>query len=141
MARLPVPALLVALAAILVVPASARAQGVLEGFVMPSRNVACLAGDTDGGWLRCDMAAMAKVPPRPADCDLDYGHAFEVSGGDRRAGRICHGDTVMGDYPMLAYGTRWQRFGFDCHSEQRGLTCRNRFGRGFFLSRARQDVF
>lgn len=130
-----------ALAGLLAAPAIPRAQGGPDGFMMPSGNVHCMADDGEGGWLRCDMVAMARVPPRPADCDLDYGHAFEVSGGDRRAARICHGDTVRGDLPVLPYGMRWQRFGFTCLSEQRGLTCRNRSGRGFFLSRARQELY
>jgi hypothetical protein len=42
---------------------------------------------------------------------------------------------------ILRYGQTYQGFGVRCMSRQRGLTCRNRFEHGFFLSRQRQRVF
>lgn len=112
------------------------------GFVTPSKNIACQFFSMDGqNSLRCDIMEMDTSPRRPADCELDYGHAFEMSakGG---AARICYGDTVMDRaLPVLAYGEIWQRGGFTCRSEQTGLTCFNATQHGFSLSRARQEVF
>jgi hypothetical protein len=80
-------------------------------------------------------------PPRPADCELDWGEAFEMT-AKGSAGRICHGDTVADpQLPVLAYGEIWQRGGFTCRSEQTGLTCFNAMQHGFSLSRAAQRVF
>ncbi|MHB2168240.1 DUF6636 domain-containing protein [Alsobacter sp. R-9] len=130
------------LAAGLIAAAPASAQSSVNGFVMPSGNIYCLADDGDGVFLRCDLKSIARRPPRPRDCDLDYGTAFEVSDKDRPAARICHGDTVMDEgYPVLPYGASWTRFGFVCLSDMKGVTCRNRHGRGFFLSRATQTLF
>ena len=78
---------------------------------------------------------------RPADCDLEWGKAFEMrsKGG---AVRLCYGDTVMDPkMPVLAYGEVWQRGGFTCTAEQTGVTCFNTDRRGFSLARAKQDLF
>ena len=59
---------------------------------------------------------METKPQRPADCDLDYGGAFEMN-AKGPAARLCHGDTVMdGSLPVLGYGEVWQRGGFTCKS-------------------------
>jgi len=106
----------------------------------PSKNVSCQF-DTEESVLRCDVAEIAVHPPRPADCDLAYGHAFQM-GAKGPARRLCAGDTTMDQsFPVLAYGAIWQRAGFTCRSEQTGLTCFNAMQRGFSLSRARQEVF
>ncbi|PDT90178.1 hypothetical protein CO669_12010 [Bradyrhizobium sp. Y36] len=119
-----------------------RAQDRPIGFLTPSKNIVCQVF-TDNGQcvLRCDVMNMESRPRRPADCDLDYGHAFEMS-AKGTATRICAGDTVMdASLPVLAYGEIWQRAGFTCRSEQIGLTCFNAMQRGFSLARARQEVF
>ena len=120
---------------------SAPAQD-LVGFQMPSKNVGCVYSTYDGkGVLRCDIAEVAARPPRPADCQQEWGHAFEmeVKGG---ASRICAGDTVIDPrLPLLAYGEVWQRGGFTCRSEQAGLTCFNATQHGFSLARSAQQVF
>ena len=55
---------------------------------------------------------MATRPRRAVDCELEWGHAFEMT-AKGSAGRICHGDTVMDpSLPVLAYGEVWQRGGF-----------------------------
>jgi hypothetical protein len=121
---------------------AARAQERPAGFLSPSRNIACQVFTDNGqGVLRCDIMNIDTRPRRPADCDLDYGHAFEIS-VKGSAGRICAGDTVMDpSLPVLAYGEVWQRAGFTCRSEQTGLTCFNAMQKGFSLARARQEVF
>jgi hypothetical protein len=120
----------------------AQAQDRPTGFQTPSKNIACQVFTDNGqGVLRCDVMAIDTRPRRPADCDLDYGHAFEMS-AKGNAGRICAGDTIMDpSLPVLAYGEVWQRAGFTCRSEPTGLTCFNAMQRGFSLARARQEVF
>ena len=84
---------------------------------------------------------METKPQRPADCDLDYGGAFEMN-AKGPAARLCHGDTVMdGSLPVLGYGEVWQRGGFTCKSEQAGVTCFNTDRRGFSLARGEAGDF
>jgi hypothetical protein len=84
---------------------------------------------------------MDTKPRRLADCDLDYGGAFEMN-AKGPAARICHADTVMNkSLPVLDYGEVWQRGGLTCASEQTGVTCFNADRRGFSLARTRQGVF
>ena len=120
----------------------AMAQSGPTGFQSPSNNITCQYFDYDKqNTLRCDISAMETKPRRPADCDLDYGGAFEMS-AKGSAARICHGDTVMDNsLPVLAYGEVWQRGGFTCKSEQTGITCFNADRRGFSLARAKQEMF
>lgn len=131
-----------ALLALLAAASIAHAQDRLTGFQTPSKNIACqFYTDNGQGVLRCDIMNMESRPRRPADCELDYGHAFEMS-AKGSAGRICAGDTVMDpSLPVLAYGEVWQRAGFTCRSEQTGLTCFNAMQRGFSLARGKQEVF
>lgn len=42
---------------------------------------------------------------------------------------------------MLGYGKTWSGGGLRCKSEFTGVTCRNRSGHGFFLSRERRRSF
>ncbi len=130
------PVLLVAIAT------GAHAQERPIGFQTPSKNIACqFFTDNGQGMLRCDIMTMDTRPRRPADCELEWGNAFEMS-AKGNAGRICAGDTVMDpSLPVLAYGEVWQRAGFTCRSEQTGLTCFNAMQRGFSLARAKQEVF
>ena len=134
-----VPFLLLSL---LFLTTAANAQSGPAGFQSPSKNIACAYFDYDKqNTLRCDIMEATVTARRPADCDLEWGKAFEMNakGG---AARICYGDTVMDPHmPVLAYGEIWQRGGFTCRSEQTGITCFNADRRGFSLSRAKQEVF
>ena len=137
----PLPRVLLALS-VLTLAATAHAQSGPAGFQSPSKNIACQYFDDDKqNILRCDIAAMETKPRRPADCELDYGGAFEMN-DKGPAARICHGDTMMDNsLPVLAYGEVWQRSGFTCKSELSGITCSNADRRGFSLARAKQEVF
>src|SRR5258708_14954589 len=119
----------------------AHAQSGPTGFQSPSKNIACQYFDYDKqNILRCDIAAMETKPRHPADCELDYGGAFEMN-AKGPAARICHGDTVMDNsLPVLAYGEVWQRGGFACQSEQAGITCFNPDSPRFSLTRAKHEV-
>lgn len=136
------PRRLMLIAILLPVIGVAHAQDRPIGFLTPSKNIACqFFTDNGQGVLRCDIMNMDARPRRPADCDLDYGHAFEMS-AKGAASRICAGDTVLDQsLQVLAYGEVWQRGGFTCRSEQTGLTCFNAMQRGFSLARGKQEVF
>lgn len=133
-------AILIAAAAVL-----AASSGLTQaaGFRTPTDNIHCMADVWDGtAELRCDIRSNdAAVPKRPADCDLDYGNAFVVTGAARRAVRACVGDTVMDpSNPVIDYGSTWKQHGFTCKVESAGVTCANRHGNGFFLSRKKQTL-
>lgn len=134
---------LAALAALfaLTFPAAAPAQSPI-GFRSPSKNIACQYFSFDNQTaLRCDIMEATVTAPRPRDCDLEWGKAFEMR-PKGRAERLCYGDTIMdAGLPILAYGEVWQRGGFTCRSEQTGVTCFNADRRGFSLSRAKQELF
>ena len=122
--------------------ATALAQNAPTGFQSPSNNIACQYFDYDRqNVLRCDIMEATVTARRPADCDLEWGKAFEMR-SKGSAIRLCYGDTVMDRaLPVLAYGAVWQRGGFTCTSEQTGMTCFNADRRGFSLSRAKQGLF
>jgi hypothetical protein len=132
----------IALGLFLLTAGSANAQDGPVGFKTPSGNIFCRMFDFEGPpTLRCDMMEVDTRPRRPASCDGDWGRAFEMTARGRAA-PICRGDTMYDpSLPALRYGSVWQRAGFTCRSEQTGLTCFNASGRGFSLSRARQEVF
>jgi hypothetical protein len=127
-------------------PANTRTQRDPVGFRTPSNNIFCLLDEgLPGaiGYLRCDIRGISgATPPRPQSCDLDWGRAFAIEEDGRSGERICHGDTVLNDaLRTLTYGRIWRRGGFTCKSEQGGLTCINRMGHGFSLSRNDQRIF
>jgi hypothetical protein len=123
---------------------SASAQEKPAGFRSPSGNIFCQADKADTGYvLRCDVMKISnKPPPRPKDCDLDWGRAFEIADNAEKAARLCYGDTVANEaLPLLAYGAAWQRHGFSCKSEQSGVRCVNGKGRGLSWRAARSGCF
>lgn len=98
--------------AMLFLAAAGMAAGAAsaDGFRTPSDNIHCLAGVWDGvAELRCDLRAnSAAIPKRPANCDLEWGSAFVVTGAAGRAIRACVGDTVLDPgYPVIQYGSEW----------------------------------
>ena len=139
---LRLPPILLALCMMLNAAGAANAQGAPSGFQAPSKNVACQYFDHDKqNVLRCDIMEATVTARRPANCDLEWGKAFEMH-AKGRSERLCYGDTVMDKaLPVLPYGELWQRGGFTCKSEQTGLTCFNADRHGFSLSRAKQEMF
>lgn len=136
--------LALSLAAALAAPGAASADVI--HFTTPSRNIDCIA-DFEVAAVDClvEKAAWPRVPPRPADCDLDWiGTEASLLRGRVTLG-ACRGDIGPAcipaglECPVLPYGrsltlpTRIR-----CTSRRAGLTCRarNGAGAGFTLSRS-----
>ena len=119
------------------------------GFKTPSNNIHCQLLDTEGDdrrlsvYLRCDLAERRNPsPPSPRDCPGEWGQAYTVMRDEPDARMICQSDTIFDDrLQTLPYGSAWRQGGFNCVSERDGLTCKNRFGHGFRLSRFSQQLF
>ena len=112
-------------------------------FHAPSKNIFCIIATGDYAEARCDiMELTSKLPVQPADCDLDYGHAFSIGLQDTKGTRACVGDTVADPRGMtLNYGDHVDLGGFRCTSEKTGMTCMNPAGHGFTIARAQQNLF
>ncbi|CAM3515994.1 hypothetical protein H7J08_24935 [Mycobacterium frederiksbergense] len=108
-------------------------------FTSPSGNVSCIL---DSEYLRCDIAERDwALPPRPADCELDYGQGIALTPGEP-ATLVCAGDTTLGGPDVLAYGRSITRGALSCTSAESGMSCRDTgSGRGFSLSRQVYQLF
>ncbi|MGH3018358.1 MAG: DUF6636 domain-containing protein [Gaiellaceae bacterium] len=114
----------------------AQARGsVYVTFRMPSGNIACGYSTGFGPvTLRCDILSGLKPEPR-RPCELDW---TGLSMGRGTATPTCAGDTVYDrKAPVLKHGSVWKRGPFTCVSLLIGLSCTNRTGHGFFLSKER----
>ncbi|MCT4559483.1 MAG: hypothetical protein N4A61_15655 [Pelagimonas sp.] len=116
------------------------------GFQTPSGNIYCNGHITGGGGISCVIVnrSGALAAPRPGSCSGVWGHDFNL---DARgpASLSCntwpgHPKTV-GYTNIAPYGETSQFGDITCQSERTGLTCRNKSGHGFFLSRKKQRVF
>jgi uncharacterized protein DUF6636 len=130
--------LLPALLVVLPLAACPAAAGGIEFFRTPSKNIGCVYS-TGPAYLRCDVLSGLKPEPR-GKCELDWtGLELAPTG---RARPTCAGDTAYDNRsPILGYGKTWKRGGLRCVSRTTGLTCRNRSGHGFVLSRKAWRVF
>ena len=80
-------------------------------------------------------------PPRPADCEFDYGQGISLSPGEN-ATFVCAGDTALGGGQPLAYGKSISAGVLVCDSAESGITCRDtRTGHGFAIAREAYRVF
>jgi hypothetical protein len=111
-------------------------------FRSPTGNINCMLVSGDWNGARCDLFQLTmSYPVRPRDCDLDWGHAFEV-GATGQGGPACVGDTVADPGAVvLDYGKSLSLGGVTCTSASTGMTCTNRQGHGFTVAKARQRVF
>ncbi len=119
-------------------------EALLGGFRTPSGNIYCQAfsiGKARRTELRCDVLKNdAPMVRRPADCEQDYGNAFNLTDGGR-ATRLCVGDTVADpELPVLAYGQTWSAKQIRCELTTLRLRCSNPAGRYFALSRRAQRL-
>lgn len=138
-------AALVAVAALVSASGSAAAPATFIGFRTPSGNIGCgywkFRGERAG--LRCDIASGLRPLPKPKAACVEgvWGEAVSMA-PTGRAGPGCISDTMRDPrYRVLAYGKTWSQGGFACVSREEGLTCRNRDGHGWFLSRERSRIF
>ncbi len=122
-------------------PTTTRPPDVsLTSFQVPSHNIGCELAE---GVTRCDIKERTwAVPPKPANCDLDWGQGIEMSGNDNPT-FVCAGDTALDETAtVLVYGQRSRQGSIVCDSEQAGMTCTNEATRhGFFLSRDSYRIF
>jgi hypothetical protein len=123
--------------AVLALPAAAQDAF----FRSPTGNIHCAMFEGDWPSARCDLTEFTPSFARPADCDLDWGHAFGVAIRGQ-AQPLCAGDTVaVPGARVLGYGQSVTLGGITCTSAKTGMTCTNLDGRGFRVARARQSLF
>ena len=95
-----------------------------------------------GNAARCDVRTRTWTPPpKPADCQLDWGQGLKVS-AQGSGTFVCAGDSIFGQTAVLAYGTRSVVGSMTCTSTESGVTCiNNATGHGFAVSRDDYSVF
>jgi hypothetical protein len=111
----------------------------IAGFVSPTGNVSCMI---DTQWARCDIIDRDWAPPpRPADCEFDYGQGISLAPGEQPQ-FVCAGDTAFGADEVLAYGESVTAGPIRCESAESGITCRDEeSGHGFSISREAYRLF
>ena len=124
-------------------PVSARSLAYVS-FRTPRGNISCAyaSGLGSPAFLRCDIRSHLHPSPAPHKCvEGVYGESVGLT--KTGAARVlCISDTTYDPKArVLAYGRTWSRDGFRCVSRSTGLTCTNRRGHGFFLSRQSWRVY
>ena len=109
-------------------------------FSSPTKNIGCYVLP---GAASCGISSYTwTLPPRPADCDADWGPGVSVGDDGETGVGFCASDTVIGAERILAYGTGVQVGEMRCVSERSGMTCTDLGSRhGFTLSRTSYRVF
>jgi len=138
----------IALAALVVCAgaSAASSKAVVREFRTPTGNIGCVFSEGFAGdaapTIRCDIRSrLVPQPPPPKGCRLDSGDSLEISLFDH-AILVCHGDTAIDPHArVLAYGHVFRRDGVGCISRAVGITCTNRHGHGFFMSRQSWRIF
>jgi hypothetical protein len=119
-------------------------------FKTPSGNIVCGHSIAPPGTsIECGIKSGLKPPPARIKCTAGDPNDKRVS--LRATGRAvpvrCAGDpgpllpNIAAKARVLAYGKTWRSGGISCTSRVTGLTCTNRSGHGFFLSRAHWRSF
>lgn len=141
-------ALVICLGAGLGVTAQARAQPTYGYFKTPSGNIICVYDIGTARFVECGIRSGLKPAVHPHRCLVgDPIHdRIDLLPSGRATVPPCAGDPgpflgYQQHARRLAYGRHWSGAGMRCTSAKRGLTCRNRDGHGFFLSRARWHRF
>lgn len=114
-------------------------------FASVTSNIGCVIEPLS---VRCDIAERDwEPPPKPADCELDYGQGVILQAGGT-ADLVCAGDTTLGSggseaaLPELPYGESIAAGLLRCESRRSGMRCRDvETGRGFALSREGYELF
>jgi len=126
-------------------PAGAATGGY---FKTPSGNIQC--GYVSTG-VYCGIKSGLNPPPpsRGPGCSRSNRVSLGATGRTHTGRSICPGEDEGDAGPfagegvarVLGYGTTWSGGGVRCTSAATGLTCRNRSGHGFFLSRERWRAY
>jgi hypothetical protein len=125
------------------------------GFRTPSGNIFCNNAVGEGAkrnpvyFLQCAIKSGLKPPaPRKGPrCTRALWVSMVGSGHAAWSGSTCpgrdepQGPIIQQAKQVLRYGQHWSWRGMSCSSTFRGLTCRNRSGHGFFMSRALTRLF
>jgi len=120
-------------------------------FKTPSGNIVCLhsggPADRPEAFVACGIKSGLKpAPPRRTCSEGGYaGDRVYLNETGRTVVPPCAGDpgALVGESEarVLGYGRSWTGGGLRCTSAMAGLTCRNKSGHGFFLSRAHWRAF
>ena len=100
-------------------------------FATPSENVVCQLTDENPQRIFCERR-------EPEYAALYLGPTGTPLHESTQTGDV--GGPYMTD-PILNYTTWWTNGSVACLSEERGLTCKNMEGHGFFLSKAQIEIF
>jgi hypothetical protein len=118
-------------------------------FKTPSRDIVCGWSVVPSGEasVECGIKSGLRPPPTRVRCTAGDPNDKRVSltAAGRTVPVTCAGDPgpflAEAKATVLGYGQSWSAGGISCASEVAGLTCRNRVGHGFFLSRERWRAF
>jgi hypothetical protein len=122
-------------------PASAR----ITFFQSPAKNIHCVYLSAPGApqaAVRCDTDFATRFRRRPANCEFDFGRAFQVtSRGHGRA--ICVSDSANSPSARkLVVGVERSFGSFTCKAPGRtSVRCTSTRGHGFLLAPSRQLVY
>jgi hypothetical protein len=142
--------ILSAVTATMLAASSALAAGEAKfgTFKTPSGNIVCAhsVASTRKASIGCGIQSGLEPAPKNTCTDLDYsGKRMSLSSTGAAVLDLCAGDPGPFLYvkkaPVLGYGSKWRGGGIVCASRQTGLTCTNRSGHGFFLSRPHSYSF
>ena len=146
--RAVLAALAICATAALSAAAHASAQPTYGYFNTPSRNIICVYDTGAVKFVDCGIRSGLKPAVRPEHCSVGdpIHNRIDLSPSGRASVPGCASDPgpflgYQQHSRTLAYGRQWSGAGMRCTSARRGLTCRNRDGHGFFLSRARWHRF
>ncbi|MGE5272665.1 MAG: DUF6636 domain-containing protein [Verrucomicrobiota bacterium] len=120
-------------------------------FRTPSGNIVCGYGIAPDGSasMECGIRSGLKPPPKPIHCGAGDPNDKRVGLTETGPARpvLCAGDPgpllpqVQATARVLGYSSTIRIGGITCSSATTGLTCRNRAGHGFFLSRQNWRTF
>jgi hypothetical protein len=110
----------------------------LTGFVSSTGNVSCMIARTGRA---AKSSTATGPPPRPADCEFDYGHGISLAPGEQ-AKFVCSGDTAFGADEVLPDGESLRAAVLRCESAESWITCRDiQTAHGFSISREAYRLF
>ena len=119
-------------------------------FRTPSGNIVCgytIAPADGSASMECGIKSGLRPPPHMIHCQAGDPNdkRLSLTAKGRAMPVLCAGDPgpflVEQKARVLAYGRSWSGGGITCTSATTGLTCRNRVGHGFFLSRQSWRTF